>query len=142
MGKLEWSDSLCVDESLIDEQHKTWIQKLNDVSVAIEAHQGPTRIAEALEFLNEYTSFHFSTEERYMAKYAYPDSAEHLKKHADLKKALADLELEYEEEGATHLLAQSIDFFAVNWLVNHITETDVKLGVYFRSKGIALTDKM
>ncbi len=138
MGKIEWSEELRVDESLIDDQHKTWIRKLNDVSVAIEAHQGPTRIAEALGFLNEYTRFHFSTEEKYMSEYAYPAMAEHKQRHEDLRKALTDLEQEYEEEGATHLLAQSIDTFAVNWLINHIKETDVKLGAFFRAKGIAL----
>lgn len=141
MEKLVWNNGLAVDDALIDEQHKTWIGRLNDVSMAIESHQGPQRIAEALGFLNEYTQYHFSTEERYMTEHHYPDLVNHQKKHAELKKALADLEQEYEEDGATHLLANSIDTFAVNWLFTHIRETDTKFGAFLRTQGITLHEK-
>ena len=141
MRKIEWTDDLAVDTALIDEQHKTWISRLNDVSQAIEQHQGPQRVAEAIGFLNDYTNYHFATEERYMTEHAYPELVSHKQKHEDLKKALADLENEYEEDGATHLLANSIDTFAINWLFTHIRETDTKFGAFLRSRGVVLHEQ-
>ncbi len=138
MTTMEWNESLAVGIDLIDSQHKNWIERFNAVSAAIENMQGPQRIAEALTFLGDYTRFHFETEERYMTQYAYPELAQHQAKHEELKKTLADLEEEYEEEGATHILAESIDTFLSNWLVGHITDVDRKFGAFLQEKGIVL----
>jgi hemerythrin len=134
MGLMQWDDSLSVGVELIDEQHKTWIQRFNDVSAAIEAMHGPQRIAEALGFLRDYTLFHFATEERSMAEHAYPEAEVHKTKHEELKHTLGDLESEYQEEGATHILADSIDTFMTNWLVTHIREVDMKFGAFLKDK--------
>lgn len=135
---MQWNESLSVGIELIDAQHKSWIERFNAVSAAIENVQGPQRIAEALTFLGDYTKFHFETEERHMAEHAYPEVEAHKAKHAELKKTLADLEQEYEEEGATHILAESIDTFLANWLVSHIQQVDLKFGAFLKDKGVAL----
>ena len=135
---MQWNDGLSVGVELIDAQHKSWIERFNAVAAAIENVQGPQRIAEALAFLGDYTKYHFDTEERYMAEYAYPEAEQHKAKHAELKKTLADLEQEYEEEGATHILAESIDMFLANWLVSHIQQVDLRFGTFLKGKGIVL----
>jgi hemerythrin-like metal-binding protein len=140
MAKMEWTTDLSVGVDLIDEQHKNWIQRFNDVSAAIEAMQGPARVAEALDFLSTYTLFHFATEEKYMDRSAYPDADAHKAKHAELRKTLADLNEEFEEEGATHILAESINSFVGNWLVNHIQEVDTKFGAFLREKGVVVNE--
>jgi hemerythrin len=139
MSKMQWDDSLSVSVPAIDEQHKVWIQRFNDITEAIEAIRGPQRVAEALGFLSDYTRFHFTTEEGYMTEYAYPDLAAHQSKHEELRKTLAELEEEYKEEGATHILADTIDTFVGNWLLNHIREVDRKFGAFLKEKGITIT---
>jgi hemerythrin-like metal-binding protein len=136
---MEWNDNLAIGVDLIDGQHKTWIERVNAVSTAIEKLQGPQRIAEALQFLGEYTQFHFATEERCMTEHGYPQAEAHKAKHEELKKTLADLEEEYNEEGATHILAESIDTFLSNWLVRHILDVDQAFGAFLKEKGISLS---
>lgn len=138
MGKIQWDESLSIGVPVIDEQHKTWIQYLGDVSTAIADVQGPQRVAEALGFLLDYTSVHFSTEEKAMANAQYPGMEAHLAAHAQLKATLADLEEEFREEGATHLLAESVGTFMSNWLAAHIKQVDVPFGAFLREKGVTL----
>ena len=66
MKRVEWSDDLSVGIELIDEQHKTWIGHLNDVSSALTSAQGPTQVGRTLSFLIDYTQHHFDTEEKHM----------------------------------------------------------------------------
>lgn len=138
MGKIQWDESLSIGVPPIDEQHKTWIKCLADVSAAVELVQGPQRIAEALGFLLDYTNTHFATEEKAMADHQYAGLADHRAKHEQLRKTLADLEEEYKEDGATHILAESIGKFMATWLVTHIKEVDLKFGSFLREKGIVL----
>lgn len=139
MTQLKWTDKLSVGVDLIDEQHKMLIQRLNDMSSAIEFNKGPNEIARMLSFLIDYTDFHFSTEEKHMEEQEYHGLEEHIAKHEEFKTTLADLESDYREDGATHLLAHSIDTFLINWLVNHISGVDVEFGNFLREKGITLT---
>ncbi len=138
MRKIQWDESLSIGVPLIDEQHKIWIKHLSDVAVAIEAIQGPRRVAEALGFLLEYTGTHFATEEKAMADSQYEGFDEHRCKHQELKATLIDLEGEFKEDGATHILAESVNTFMANWLADHIKEVDLKFGAFLREKGIVL----
>ena len=140
MAQMEWNAGLSVGIALIDDQHKTWINKFNTISEAIELNQGPQRVAEALGFLTAYTKFHFDAEERFMAQYDYPEAASHKAKHEELKKTLATLEEEYLEDGATHILADSINQFVGNWLLNHIKEVDVQFGAFLNKVGAAIIE--
>ena len=61
MAIVEWNKKLSVGIKLIDEQHKSLIKRLNDVSSAIETGQGEREITKTLEFLAEYADFHLVT---------------------------------------------------------------------------------
>ncbi|GAH38184.1 unnamed protein product, partial [marine sediment metagenome] len=66
MTNIEWDDKFSVGITLIDEQHKMLMQRLNDLSKAIERNQSIGEIVRVLGFLIDYTNFHFSTEEKHM----------------------------------------------------------------------------
>jgi hemerythrin len=138
MEKMQWNDSLSVGVELIDEQHKMLIQRINDVASAIEQGQGENAIVKTLGFLVDYTHFHFSTEEEHMTEHNYPGIEDHIAKHGELKATLSDLEKDFDEEGATKELAQSVNTFLVNWLIHHIKGVDVPFGAFLKEKGIAL----
>ena len=139
MTQLKWTDKLSIGVDLIDEQHRMLIQRLNDMSSAIEFNKGPNEIARTLSFLIDYTDFHFSEEEKHMKEQGYPGLEEHMKNHEEFKNTLADLENDYQEDGATNLLAHSIDTFLINWLINHISGVDVQFGDFLREKGVTLS---
>ncbi|MFC1682942.1 bacteriohemerythrin [Candidatus Zixiibacteriota bacterium] len=138
MPEIQWSDDLSVGIELIDEQHRVLIERMNDVSTATEAHHGVEKIAKTLDFLVEYTDFHFSTEEKHMATHSYPGLEEHHAKHEELKDTLRNLEQDFKEEGATFTLADSVNTLLGNWLMKHIKAVDVPFGAFLKEKGITL----
>ncbi|THB79557.1 MAG: hemerythrin [Desulfobacteraceae bacterium] len=141
MKEIEWTDDLSVGVGLIDEQHKMLIKRLNDLKLSLTEQQGPAQIASTMNFLVEYTDFHFSTEEKHMEANEYPTFEAHKKMHDGFKQTLSGLEEDFEEEGATQGLADSIDTLLVNWLINHIQKVDVEFGKFLMSKGIELPEE-
>jgi len=138
MKEITWTPDLSVGIELIDQQHKMLIKHLNDLSQSLAAKQGPAKIATTLNFLIDYTNFHFTAEEKHMAVNNYPELENHKKKHEEFKKTLTSLEQDLEEEGATQLLADSIDTLLVKWLFEHIRAIDVAFGKFLKKKGVEI----
>jgi hemerythrin len=136
---MQWDETLSIGIELIDNQHKEWIQRLNDLSAAIQSGRGATRIAESLDFLARYTELHFGTEERCMIDYKYPELDAHRSKHQELTHTLKNLEEDFDEEGATQSLATAINTFLGNWLVRHIREVDLRFGAFLKERGITIS---
>jgi hemerythrin len=115
-------------------------QHINSLKRAVAQQQGPKEVADTLSFLIDYTDFHFSMEERTMEEHSYPGFAGHKAKHEEFKATLRSMEQEFSEDGATTILAESIDTLLGNWLLKHIRVVDVELGGYLRDKDIAVTE--
>ncbi|MFC1809062.1 bacteriohemerythrin [Candidatus Omnitrophota bacterium] len=138
MRTIEWNDNLSVGVQLIDEQHKMLIERLNDVSQALEVKQGEREIIKTLSFLIEYTDFHFSAEEKHMAENNYPGLDEQKIQHQEFITMLKTLEGDFEEEGSTPALADAINTFLLNWLTSHIQGLDKKFGDFLAEKGVVI----
>ena len=95
----------------------------------------------SLEFMYDYTNFHFTDEEKQMAKYNYPALDEHRNMHAEFMRYIKQMEGDFEEEGATSSLADSISTFLLNWLVKHIKGEDVKFGIYINENNIEVLEE-
>ncbi|MHA1769158.1 MAG: bacteriohemerythrin [Candidatus Thorarchaeota archaeon] len=137
MTGIAWNDSLSVGINLIDEQHKMLIQKIKDLSDAIDRQQGADKILLTLDFMIKYTDFHFGTEEKHMRELSYPAMEDHIQKHQEFKEMLQNMLADFDEEGATKALGDSINTYLMNWLVNHITRTDVAFGQFLKEKGLS-----
>jgi hemerythrin len=134
MKTIQWQDDLSIGIDRIDEQHKKWIEHFNQMAEAIALSKSQAQISKTLGFLVDYTETHFSSEEKYMQENNYPAFAEHKAKHDELRATLANLDRDYQEEGATQDLADSIETFLGNWLLNHIREVDMKFGAFITQK--------
>ncbi len=136
MKEITWTNDLSVGIELIDEQHKMLIKHLNDLSQSLKSGKGPAKIATTLNFLIDYTNFHFTAEEKHMAANGYPELDDHKKMHEEFTTTLSNMEEDLEEEGATQLLADSIDTLLVKWLFMHIRTIDVSFGKFLKEKGV------
>ena len=134
MAKMEWDDALSVGVELIDEQHKMLIQRLSELVVAVEKKQGETEIMKTLQFMDDYTDFHFTSEEEQMAAKDYPGLGYQQAQHAEFKNTLKRIIEDFEDEGPTRALVTSINTFLYNWLVNHIKVVDQKFGEFLNNK--------
>ena len=136
MTEIKWDDSLSVGIDLIDEQHKMLIQKIKDLSEAVAASRGLEKILQTLEFMIDYTEFHFGTEEKHMTELGYPEIEDHKQRHKEFVSTLNHMVEDFEEDGATEALSTSINTYLMNWLIKHIKSIDCKFGEFLQEKGI------
>ncbi|AQQ70612.1 McHr [Limihaloglobus sulfuriphilus] len=136
MAKIEWDNSLSTGVEFIDEQHKMLLEKINDISKAVEADRGPEKIGDMLDFLLEYSDFHFNAEESHMREMAYPDLEAHRQQHKEFVETIKELIRDFLEDGPTRELAEAVNTMLVNWLRKHIKTVDAKLAVFLNEKGL------
>ncbi len=139
MSVMKWDESLSTGVELIDEQHKKWIEYLGNVQSAIEDQRGMPQISNTLDFLVDYTRFHFSTEEKAMSETGYSGLEDHRARHEDLKGTLDELIEDFRQEGVTEKLSQATGTFLGNWLRDHIRVVDRAFAAFLQEKKIRLT---
>jgi len=132
MVKIEWTPGLATGIELVDTQHKMLLEKLNDISEAIEKQQGTDVIIKTLDFMMDYTDFHFTDEEKHMKEHKYPRLDYHKKMHQEFVDTLNKMITEFKEDGATERLAESVNIYLFNWLVTHIKGVDGAYGRYLK----------
>ncbi|MFO7152572.1 MAG: bacteriohemerythrin [Bacillota bacterium] len=131
---IEWTSDLSVGVERIDNQHKIWFQKANELFEAGKAQKAKEYINQMIDFLDEYTKFHFRDEEAYMEQIGYPELEAQRKAHAGFVEELAKLKEEYNKSGGNILVIIKANKLVVDWLTNHIRKMDKKIGEYVRSR--------
>lgn len=138
MKKIAWDESLSVGIDVIDRQHQTWIARYNGVVDAIGSAGATAPVVSTLDFLLDYTVYHFATEEGIMREAGYPELEGHQAKHEALRQAVANLGEDFEEEGSTNALGEAVETLLGNWLIQHIKNTDQRFGEFVRERGIVV----
>jgi hemerythrin len=130
---VEWTPNLSVGVDHIDEQHKIWFQKANELFEAGKEKRAKEYISTLLNFLDEYTKQHFRDEEAYMTKIRYPELEAQKKAHASFINDLAKLKAEYNQTNGNILVILNANNMVINWLTNHIRNMDKKIGDYAKT---------
>lgn len=130
-----WNDSYLTGIERIDEQHKVLVSTLNEANARLSLKVTRELLEKITRDLLSYALYHFETEETLMQEYDYAglsseEEARHRQEHRSfsqqivaLRDGLRDGRLISREE----LLS-----FLNNWLVNHILNTDKRLGEFLK----------
>ncbi len=129
--KIIWSDKYCVGVNAIDDDHRSLVILVNRFNEAFTSGSGKLEIASVFDKLLEYTVNHFQKEENIMKKYNYPEMTQHIQKHRDLTKEVMAF-----NKGKQYVFPENIAEFLNSWLMNHIMETDKKLGAFLTGTDI------
>lgn len=133
----EFDESLVTGNDIIDEQHKELIEKINKLVNCCENGGGKLEAIKMLEYLAEYTDFHFNDEEKLQEEYGYPGIEGHKVKHAEFKKAVHELhDMLEEEEGPSEAFVKAVNKNVVDWLYNHIKTFDCSVASYINENCI------
>jgi hemerythrin-like metal-binding protein len=119
---IKWNDGYSVGHLLLDNQHKTLINLINELYHSMKNGKGKQALSKTLDDLVQYTIDHFSKEEQMMVKYSYPEFKKHKAEHEELAKTAINLQANF-KNGTTPLTMDVLDFLK-NWLYNHIEKTD------------------
>ena len=121
----EFDESLVTGNEMIDSQHKELIAKINSLVESCEKDGGKVAAIKMLDYLAEYTEFHFNAEEKLQEEIGYPGIEEHKKKHEEFRRTVQELhEMLTEEEGPTDAFVEKVSEKVRDWLYYHIQTFD------------------
>ncbi|MDE7184836.1 MAG: bacteriohemerythrin [Lachnospiraceae bacterium] len=124
-----WKDEYKVGNDKIDEQHRQLfdkIEQLLEIAKSGDKNSNQKKCMEIIDFLVDYTVFHFNTEEAIQRDRKYVSYAQHIRIHNDFKNTVQV----YKELLSRDFSAKTLKSFIgtmLAWLVNHVCVCDRKI---------------
>ncbi len=141
---IEWSDSLSTGIPWQDRQHKELFNRISSLIDAINVGLGRDEVMKLFRFLDDYFVVHFDDEEQVMNKLHYPESLAHIEQHTRFIDDIAELRNYASETGLSASVVIQVQRRVVDWLINHIGDTDQKFAAFVKGKqedeGVKITD--
>ena len=127
----EFDESLVTGNEMIDGQHRELIAKINKLVDCCEQSSGKLEAIKMLDYLSEYTDFHFSAEEKLQQEINYPGYDKHKAQHDSFKQTIKELdEMLQEEEGPSDAFVKKVEENVVKWFYTHIAGFDRSVAEY------------
>ena len=127
----EFDDSLITGNELIDSQHRELIDRINQLIESCSENPDRRAAVKMLNYLADYTEFHFRAEEELQEKVGYPGIKEHKEKHKELEQTVHELhEMLEEQEGPTEEFVRQVEKNVADWLLYHIKTFDRSVAEY------------
>ncbi|MBF0275512.1 MAG: hemerythrin family protein [Nitrospinae bacterium] len=128
---IEWRDSLSVNSKVIDEQHKSILNTLNNLVHSLNTGSNHDIIAEIINELIDQITRHFITEEEFMKAYGYPSLEEHTARH----KEFIDKMIEYNTLFKDNAIGavNGVVLFLEHWFEAHVLMEDMDYASYLTS---------
>jgi hemerythrin len=133
---LQWIDGYSVNISVIDEQHKMFIDIINEYLIAQTNNEVEEKLSYLLRSLQDYAALHFETEENLFMKFSYPLSLEHTESHNQFRKKIEEFIQKNGIEKEKKQVLASLPVFLKSWLQEHILIHDMKYKKFFNERGI------
>lgn len=134
--RAEFDETLVTGNEMIDGQHKELIDKINKLLDSCEVGNDKLTAIKTLDYLADYTDFHFGKEEKLQESISYPGIEQHKKEHEKLRRVVEELhEMLEEQEGPTEAFVAQVQENVINWLYNHIKGFDRSVAEYKNMRG-------
>jgi len=131
---IEWSEELATGVPEIDAQHRELFNRFGMLLASCNEGKGKEEVLRLLTFLGDYVKTHFATEEALQLKHGYPEYREHKAEHKEFTAQVDRLKTQVAEEGATLSLVILTNKTLVQWLVQHISNTDMRFARFLAQK--------
>ena len=128
---ITFDDNLITGNTTIDSQHQELINRIRQFVAACESGDSKIKAIKMLDYLDEYTNFHFQEEEDLQKKVSYPELSSHHAKHEEFKTSIQEL-YDYlnENEGPDDQFIEQVKRNVVDWLFQHIKTFDRSVAEY------------
>ncbi|HKK58147.1 MAG TPA: bacteriohemerythrin [Salinivirga sp.] len=118
----------------LDEQHDRIIDMVNDIFEAFRSKTNRSQIKESLKTLIDYSSWHFSNEERYFEQFGFEEADAHKKSHNGFTSELQKFSKTY-DKGRIEKYEEFM-LYVKHWIESHFANDDQKYVDLFKSKGL------
>jgi len=124
MIDMKWDEKFVVGHERVDQEHKVFLDLINNLSVAEKNDMPKERVLRLLEEISRYANFHLYSEENLMIDSDYSGYEAHKKDHELLLATL--IEQIHNYQIGTSGLDELVEFI-FHWFATHTTEMDNKL---------------
>jgi hemerythrin len=134
---MPWDESIKLNIPILDEELRALYSLVNSLHYFIE--QGFFTLTNKEDFINDpfvklyeqFMDLHFLTEEKLMESTSYPDMANHVKEHREIKKEYEGISQRIIESGKINEVVEGMNYLK-KWWINHIKGDDFKFALHFR----------
>lgn len=129
------NNELLTGNEVIDGQHKELIEKINKLVHSCENGSCQLESIKILDYLADYTEFHFREEELLQEQARYPGLAEHKARHDEFRETVKVLhEMLAEEEGPSKAFVEAVQKNVIDWFYRHIKGFDRSVAAFLQLK--------
>ncbi|NTV94113.1 MAG: hemerythrin family protein [Thiobacillus sp.] len=134
---IEWNESFDTGVAEIDEQHRILVNTLNEANAKLLENVSLDFVEQITQDLLSYALYHFETEEELMQECGYSDDSAadaelHLQQHRSFSSKVVTVRDNL--RAGIPISREDLIGFLNDWLVNHILNTDKRLGAYIVAK--------
>ena len=123
MERLFWDKKYETGIDVIDFQHRILLERTNDLIDLVNKNEAQDNMFPILIFLEDYTLYHFDTEEQFFDSFDYINKEKHLQEHREFIKKIIEFKEQY-AKGTVKIDKDLLDYL-LNWLISHILGTDM-----------------
>jgi len=131
----KWKDEYTVNISIIDEQHKKFLEIINELKRIINENKCKEKVSDVFFQLAYLIDYYFIKEEIYFKDLEYPNIDQHKAEH----KQFIDRTIQFQKdvENSKPNLCLEIYQYLENWFDEHILKYDKEAVEYLKSKGVS-----
>lgn len=130
---LAWEQGYKIGQWEMDAEHLILFSLLNQLDININHDLAGECVHDVLAALDAYIDYHFAHEEALMKAWGYPDLESHSALHHQFMAEIGRLRQSV-KEGDEVRGALKVRGFVLDWLLNHIMETDVDYARFIAEK--------
>jgi hemerythrin len=131
--EIAWSDYLSVGVPEMDDEHRQFISRVNDLNKAIIESEDKSTVERLMDLMLMEASHHFWHEQELLARWKYPETAAHIAKHAELTAQFERLMKEFAQTDVNFVWALK-GLQLKQLLVEHLLKEDMKYRDFLRAQ--------
>lgn len=130
---VQWKDEYNVDIKFLDEQHKKFLDILNQLKTVISGKSCQEDTADVFFALANFAEHHFIQEEIYLKDYQYPGLSQHKESHNQFIQRLVKFQEDYNANKPN--VCEEMHDYLLDWFENHILQYDLDAVNFLKSRG-------
>jgi hemerythrin len=131
--EIAWSDMLTVGVPEMDQEHREFIARVNDLNRAIIESEDKETVKRTMNLMLSEAAHHFRHEQELLARWRYPETAEHTVKHAQLTAQFERVMKEFVDADISFVWAVK-GLHVKQLLVEHLLKEDMKYRDFLRAQ--------
>ena len=132
--EIAWSNFLSVGVAEMDDEHRQFIARVNELNKAIVEIEDKAKVARALDLMLTEAAHHFEHEEQLLAQWDYPETAAHTAKHTELREQFERVVKEFAGTDISFVWALK-GLRLKQLLIEHLLNEDMKYRDFLRARG-------